>query len=337
MKNIKLAITSVLLLFLIKYNAQTQFPALVEKSEASMEDASGKKHEGIFEYYKLSVYKQNMEKSKLNSLDKDKPWELINKEKGTALFNEITKNLRFEIFPNDDRFYLSSKLSLSATAKEEYEKTGGIMNKKDPKSLIDLSVLSSNLINKNTKNKIDIQQLIPFCCNLLVKEKPIKEKLLFYASLQNTTPSNLIGDITVHLQLPTEYEKVEVTKQDLGKTIAIPNNQKVKIIEFTENKIHFEVQNGEKLKSKLAFDNAERNYFSANMVSDYYQFFRNNPNLEYKDFEKKYDAFKKSDSSNKDSNRVYIYSLDANLSQFYFYSPNEKTILKKDLTISVSN
>lgn len=334
----------IILLICISAKAQksVEYPQLIDEKENyyanySNEDYKSKYHQEYAFYYKRTITKDGQSQSdKIKS--KILPWEIVKKYNPKELFSQISNSIKIEDF-GDDRLNISMVYDLSAEQLKELQQTRGIVDQEKLTDLLRVNILATEINNKTNNKKIELGQYwTPFCCNLIPNDNPTKEKFIYYNSIksENVKFPNLSGNVAVRLELPTDFILKEITKNDIGKIIEIAENQKVKLIEFVDNKIHFEVQNKEKLKAEIAFVNVSSNEKSINMPKYLYDFFRLNPKMKYSEFEKEYQRLVDKKESNLDENVVYIYSLEDKPEKFYFYMPNEKTMLNKEITLKIN-
>lgn len=339
----KLITLTSILLFFISAKAQISgaYAPLIDEKDAyyatySSEDYKSKYHQEYAFYYKTATTKDSQIKSDeiKNELP---PWEIIKRDNPKDFFNQIINSIKVEDF-GDDKLNISLVYNLSAEQIREFQQTRGIVNKEKLVDLLRVNILSTEIYNKTDHKKIELgKSWTPFCCNLLPNDNPTQEKFIYYNYIksENINFKNLTGTIAVQLQFPTEYIVKYITQKDVGTIIEIAGNQKIKLIEFVDNKIHFEVQNKEKLKSEIKFADVSSNVKSISMPKYYYNFFRSNPKMKYAEFEKEYHKFVEKEEDNLDENMVYIYSLEGKPDRFYIYGPSQKTMLSKEITLKM--
>jgi len=315
-----------ILLITISTKAQksVEYPQLIDEEEDyyanySNEDYKSKYHQEYAFYYKRTITKDGLSKS--NKIKNELlPWEIIKKSNSGDFFNQIINSIKVEDF-GDDKLNISMLYDLSTEQLKEFQQTRGIVTKEKLLDLLRINILSTKINNKTNNKEIELGKYwTTFCCNLVPNDNPSKEKFIYYNSIksENTIFKNLSGNITVQLELPTEYMVKEITKNDIGKIIEIAENQKIKLIEFVDNKVHFEVLNNEKLKSEIKFTNVSSNVKSIYMPKYFYNFFRLNPKMKYVEFEKEYQKFVDKEEENLDENIVYVYSFEGKPDKFFF-------------------
>ncbi|MBF7090852.1 hypothetical protein IUY40_04780 [Flavobacterium sp. ALJ2] len=331
----------ILLLFIsAKAQENETYPQLIDEKEDyytnySYEDYKSQYHQEYTFYYKRATTKDS--KSQINNLqDRLLPWEIIDKYNPKYFFNQIINSIRVEDF-GDDKLNISMVYDLSTEQLKEFKQTRGIVNKEKLLDLLHVNIISTDIINTTTNKQIELDKSwTSFCCNLLPNDTPTKERFIYYTYIKNknTNFKNLSGTITVQLELPTAYIVKEITKNDIGKTIEIAENQKIKLIEFVDNKIHFEILNKEKLKSEIKFTNVSSNVKSIYMPKYLYHFFRLNPKIKHLEFEKEYQKLLDIKEENLEENIVYVYTLKGRPEKFYLL--NKKTVLKKEIVLKIN-
>lgn len=337
-----ITIISMLLVFIsAKAQVSEAYAPLIDEKEDyyatySKEDFKSKYHQEYAFYYKAATTKDSH--IKVGKIKNElPPWELIKKYNPTDFFSQITNSIKVEDF-GDEKLNISLVYDLSAEQVREFQQTRGIVNTEKLVDLLHINILSTEIYNKADRKKIELgKSWTPFCCNLLPNNNPTQEKFIYYNYIktENINFKNLTGNIAVQLQFPTEYVIKEITKKDVGKIIEIAGNQKIKLIEFVDNKIHFEVLNKEKLKNEIKFVGVASNVKSISMPKYFYNFFRSNPKMKYAEFEKEYHKFVEKEDDNLDENMVYIYSLEGKPDRFYIYGANQKTMLNKEITLKM--
>lgn len=342
MKKLQTLIFTLLIFISAKAQVSEEYPQLIDEKENyysnySYEDYKSKYHQAYALYYKRATTKDSQSNSG-KIMHKLLPWEIINKHNPNDFFNQAINSIKVEDF-GDERLNISMVYDLNTEQLKEFQKTRGIVNKEKLSDLLRINILSAEIINKTNSEKIELDKFwTPFCCNLVPNDNATKEKFIYYNSIKSgkTAFKNLSGSIVVELELPTEYFVKEITKNDIGKIIEIAGNQKIKLIEFVDNKVHFELLNKEKLKSEIKFLNVSSNIKSIYMPKYLYTFFRLNPKMKYVEFEKEYQKFVAKEEDNLDKNLVYVYTLEDKPDKFYFYMPNEKTMLKKEIVLKLN-
>lgn len=161
--------------------------------------------------------------------------------------------------------------------------------------------------------------------------------MFFYDYLGKSDLKDITGTVDIQVSLPTEYSVVKITKNDVGKTIDIGENQKIKLQEFVDNKVHFEVIGNEKLRTEVTFSNLSANVKSYYTPKFLYQFFCLNSEMKYKEFEKNYKKFLEKEETDLEKNKVYVYTLYGKPDAVFFYHKKEETMLKKDLKLEIRN
>lgn len=338
MKKLLLLFTILSLFNSCNGQSNNSYPKLIDETENyyekySYEDYKEKYHKEYAFYYKRTVTRDSKSQAE-NLTDKILPWEILKKYSPKDFFNQITNSIRIEN-TDDDRLSISMDYDLTKEEIKEYQQTGGILNKDDLSDLLSVEILHSDILNTQTNKKTELENnWTRFCCNLIPydSENPIKKQSFYYKNVDNA--KSLSGSITFKIELLTEYTVTEINKNDIGKTIEIGGNQKIKLIEFVDNKVHFEVMNNEKLLSEIEFINVSPTVKNISMPKYLYDFFRLNPKMKYSEFEKEYQKFLDTKEDDLEKNNVYVYTVEGKPDKFYFYSP--KTKLSKDILIKVN-
>lgn len=172
---------SIILLFLIQnVFCQVQYPKLIDEKD----NPSNSNHHKDEYFQEFLIYQSTVTKDSTNltteKRDKVFLWEIIKNDNPQTFFNEIAKSIKIENPENDNKFALSASYNLSSEKINEYKTTGGIINRDDLSDLLEVKILSSNLIDNKTSEKLDLKNdLTGFCCNLMTDTNPIQEKCFF--------------------------------------------------------------------------------------------------------------------------------------------------------------
>ncbi len=330
----------VVLLFVVPCKAQNnRYPQLIDEQEDYYANYSYADYKREFHHQYAFFYKRTVTKDSKSHGETVKngqlPWEILKNSNPNGFFNQITNSIKIEDL-GEERFNITVSYDLTDSQISEYRKTRGIDNTNNLLSLLTFEVLSTDITNTATKEKVVFEKnWVKSCCDIFPTENPTKERLSFY-NHKHIAPKQCVGSISVKLKLPVEYSATEITQNDIGKTIETVENQKIKLIEFIDNKVHFEVLNSEKLKSEIKFINVSPTVKHVYMPKYLYDVFRTNPKMKYSKFEKEYQKHLDTEDGDLEENTVYVYTLEGKPDKFYFYSPVEKTLLEKEITLNLN-
>lgn len=330
----------VILLFVVPCKAQNnKYPQLIDEQEDyyanySYADYKREFHQEYAFFYKRTVTKDS--KSYSETIKNEQLlWVILKSSNPKEFFSQITNSIKIED-RGKERLNITASYDLTDEQINEYQRTGGIENKDKLSDLLTFEILSTDITNTTTKEKVTFDEnWVKSCCDIFPTKNPTKERLFFY-NHKHIDLKQCSGSISVRLRLPAAYSVTEITQNDIGKTIEIAGNQKIKLIEFIDNKVHFEVLNNEKLKSEIKFTNVSPTIKRINIPKHLYDIFRTSPKMKYSKFEKEYQKYLDTEDDNLEENTVYVYTLEGKPDKFYVYSPVEKTLLEKELTLNLN-
>lgn len=318
-----------------------EFPKLIDEipdnSELYFSGNLENEFHNEYTYYKKSTTKDSRSKNDKDDIkNKLLPWEILKQYNPHDFFNQVTNSINIKDL-DDNRISIGIYYDLTAEQIYNYHNSIGIRTEAHISDLLKFNVISTDLIDILTNKKVEFKdQWISFCCTLFPRDNPTKYNLSYINSLKNVNFNNLKGKITIQLELPVAYEVIEITKNDIDKIIEVSENQKIKLIEFDDNKVHFELLNGVEFKSEIEFVNVSSTKNSIFMAKYLYAFFRSRPNMNYSQFEKRYNQFIEKKEEKLEENLVYVYTLKSEPDKFYIYSPRKESMLKKEITLNIN-
>ena len=147
----------------------------------------------------------------------------------------------------------------------------------------------------------------------------------------------LNGYVDIEIEIPTEYEKVEITKNNIGDKITI-GGQTLQIIEFDANVLHYKLFDTRDRKSNIYIDNCNGNFGEDFIPENIYAKYRNNEGLDYNSFSKTY-VLSELDKIKPAENGNYVSILKSDECQFekvFFYCPVNSKLVKAKIKIPVN-
>lgn len=295
MKNILL-----LLIFPLIASCQTkEYQELINK--VPKYNKADYEKENILEF---SVYENantkntNLPKAKIVA-NKKYPWETSESEKRIAeLANQIQKTItattdapsNYNKEPSSTICFYSLVDNFFTTQQfTEYKKTGSITTQKSVLDYIKATITSYDLTNeKNEKIKLKSNLLARVSGGFQEKNGKLLDGIGFETlGMGEAKYLKLNGYVDIEIEIPTEYEKVEITKNNIGDKITI-GGQTLQIIEFDANVLHYKVFDTRDRKSNIYIDICNGNFGEDFIPESIYASYRNNVGLDFNPFTKIY-------------------------------------------------
>jgi hypothetical protein len=339
-----------ILIFPLLVSCQSKdYPELINKVAKYDNNDYEKEHFSEFAIYEEATTKNiNLPKAKILA-NKKYPWETSASEKRTVeLANQIKKTItattdgasEYNKEPSSticfyslvDNFFTEQQLS-------EYKKTGTITTQKSILDYIKATIIAYELTNeKNEKIKLKSEVLGHVGGGFEEKNGKLLDGIGFETLVMgNSEYLRLNGYIDIEIEIPTEYEKVEITKNDIGNKFSI-GEQKIQILEFDANVMHYKLFDTRDRKSSIYIDDRNGNFGEVTIPESLYIKFRNNQGLDYNSFLKKYKEFGL-DKIEQTMEGNYVSVLKSDECQFekvIFYCPVATKVVKTKIRVPVN-
>jgi len=338
-----------LILFSITACQNKSYPELINKNSEFSDADFNKEHFQEFLVYEDITTKNNALPKAKPSEKKQYPWDvLVSKERTEATLNQIEKSITaitdgasdYNKEPSNS-IYFSSLVDNFYTEQQlyQYKKTGSITTQTSILDFIKATVKAYDLTNeKNEKIKLNGENLGLNGAGFEEKNGKLLEGIAFQTmGMGDSKYLRLNGYVDIEVEIPVEYEKIEITKNDIGDKFNI-GGQKVQILEFDANAIHYKLFGSDSKNFSIYIDNCNGNYGSVQSPESIYDQFRNNQGLDYDSFVKKYKEFglDKMENTN-DANFVSaLKSDDCQLEKVFFYCPITSKLIKKTIRVPVN-
>ncbi|MFB9079995.1 hypothetical protein ACFFLS_08895 [Flavobacterium procerum] len=335
-----------LLILLFSITAcKKEFPDLLNKElKYSDKDFSGAHFQDFSVYENVTTKNSKIPKAKTNT-KKQYPWEIaISQKRAEETADQIKKSITaitdgasdYNKEPSSsiyfyalvDNFYTKEQLS-------EYEKTESITTQKSILDYIKATVKSYELTNeKNEKIKLNQNGLGLNLGGFETKNGKLLQGIAFQTmGMGNSEYLRLKGHVVIEIEIPVEYEKEEISENNIGDTFTI-GGQKVQILEFDADVIHYKLFDSDAENFSIYVDN----YGKIKIPENTYTKFRNNQGLDYDSFLKKYKEFGLENMQYPDKGNFVsvLRSDDSQLEKVFFYSPKASKLVKKTIRIPVN-
>lgn len=340
-----LLILSILPLIVACQNKK-EYPNLIDKVSTYSDKDYGKEHFTEFQIYEEATTKNSkLPKSKIIE-KKTYPWNTTSsKERIEKTLKEIEKSIKVGSGPvlfyenTSSVIRFSTLISNFYSQKQiaEYKKTGMITTEKSVLDYIKAEVKSYDLVNeKNQKIKLNQEVLGLNLGGFEEKNGNLLEYLGFETMGINGEYATLKGFIEIEIKIPTEYEKIEITQNSIGKKYTI-GEQEIQILEFDANVLHYKLFDSDDSDFNdyiLGVNNSS----SVQIPESIYEKFRQNQGLDYPNFIKKYKEFGLEKMSNlKEKNFItIIQNDDLKIEKVFFYKPQNDDIIKRTIKVPVN-
>jgi len=326
-----------------------EYPDLINKQLKYSDKDYDKKHFQDFSVYEDVTTKDDKTPKAKIVAKKQYPWEIsISQKRAEQTMHQIEKSITavtdgasdYNKAPSSsiyfsslvDNFYTKEQLS-------QYEKTGSITSQRSILDYIKATVKTYDLTNeKNEKVQLNQNELGLNIGGFEEKNEKLLERIAFSTmGIGNLEYLTLKGYVNIEIEIPVEYEKVEITNQNIGDKISI-GGQKIQILEFDANVIHYKLSDNNSKKISIYIDNCNGNYGGVEIPENVYNKFRNNQGLDYNSFLKKYKEFDldKIENTNQGDYVSILKSDDCQLEKVFFYCPVNSKLVKKTIRVPVN-
>lgn len=339
-----------LLLILFSITAcQKEYSDLINKELNYSDKDFNKTHFQEFRIYEDITTKNNKLPKAATNTKKQYPWEIsISQKRAEETLKQIEESIiamtdgasDYNKEPSSS-IYFSSLVNNFYTRQQlsEYEKTGSITSQISILDYIKATVKNYELTNeKNEKIKLNGDVLGLNIGGFEKKNGKLLEGIAFETlGMGKSEYLRLNGYIVIEIEIPVNYEKVEITKNNIGDQFII-GEQKVEILEFDANVIHYKLFDTNSKKFSIYIDNCNGNYGEIESPENVYKKFRNNQGLDYDSFVKKYKEFglDKMIYTNKGNFVSTLRSDDCQLEKIFFYTPTASKLVKKTIRVPVN-
>lgn len=325
------------------------YPDLINKESKFSDSDFTKEHFQEFLIYEDITTKNNKLPKPKPSAKKQYPWMLsVSKERTEETLNQIEKSIiaitdgasDYNKEPSNsinfsslvDNFYTEQQLS-------EYRKNRSITTQSSILDYIKATIKKYDLTNeKNEKIKLNGEVLGLGGGGFEEKNGKLLEGIVFQTlGMGDSKYLRLKGYVDIEVEIPVEYEKIEITKSDIGDKFSI-GDQKIQILEFDANAIHYKLFNSDSQNFSVYIDNCNGNYGSVQSPENVYDKFRDNQGLDYASFLKKYKEFglDKMENPNEGNFVSVLKSDDCQLEKVFFYCPITSKLAKKTIRVPVN-
>ncbi|MDM1346909.1 hypothetical protein HX017_08400 [Myroides marinus] len=335
-----LLITSILLTTYTVFS-QNSYPSLKEREDLSMymdnkrENINKEFYEEYYNQYLTAISKNShaeIGKSNTSSL----PWNLILKHNPKTFFESVVNSITFQNL-EDNKYMFKIKRPMSTEEINEQRTTGGFKVKDNLTDLLKIKIMSNTLVNTKKNKKVTIDNpVMQSTGSWYPKIDPLYLEYCYFNYLDNI--NDIEGDVNVQISLPTEYEVTEINQQQLGQTIEVTKELKIKILAFEDDALHFEILDNKTLDIDILFNEEKGGSYSFEVTKKIYDFFRIHANLDFTKFTREISKY--SDSATEDKshdNIVHVYTFQNKIGKFYLYRPIEKTKLTENLTLTLEH
>lgn len=274
------------------------------------------------------------------------PWNLTSsKARIEQTFSEIEKSITAEsgiVLPTEkssDIISFSMLISNYYSLKqlEEYKNTGSITTEKSILDNLRAKVKSYELVNeKNEKIKLNQEVLGINLGGFEEKNGQLLEWIGFKTLGMQGEFTKLKGFVEIEISLPTEYDKVEITKKSIGEKYSI-GDEKIQILEFDANVLHYLLLGGESsdFYCKIPGNSSPD---ALSLSESMYDKLRKNQGLDFAGFEKKYKefGFENAQNSNEKNSVVVIKNDNFQLDKVFFFKAKNSGIVSKTIKVPIA-
>lgn len=293
----------------------------------------------------FSIYKKATTKSKAVAPPKenDIPWQkTISETVANDIVNQIDKNL---IVVSDEaagftkspsrQVIFSTQLMFSSDVRSVYEKEEKLPLKEVIMQHLKGIILDHKLVNeKNEAIHLPNDELTISLYNSTDDGNNLSSEFFFKTSTLGLAEYlNLVGFIDIEIEMVVTYELKMIDKNSIGSIIEF-NDQKVEILEFDENVIHYKTEGDRNFEVFL--DGCNNDNSSVGIPAVVYEKFRENQGLDYNTFIEKRNVFGIDNiDQSKNVNWVSIIKCDEYaLKNVFFYHPAK--VIKKRIRVPVT-
>jgi hypothetical protein len=330
--------------------AQKKYPPLQNEANILTLQTIDNKYYDVFSCYQ-KVTTKNDSIAKNSECSKNcYPWDdpVSGEEKVKRIINEIEKSIVAYRSENatipSNNIDITFKIDvLSEEQKEKYNKENYIYIPFNYLKQIGVKVSGYKLYNeKQTEIKLKDPGIMCFNADPQKEENNIYLKAVYSIS-DNESDFNyykLTGYINLEFEIITEYEKVLVTANDIGKEVTIGNDT-IKVLALESNVFHFSYDGTKKYDFRIYINDciAHQQWAqlreSTSVYQTVYDVFRANPGLDFDTFKSKLE--KKEITWEKSTTGVRILrASECRIDSVYLYRPIPSKILKKTIQVPVN-
>lgn len=343
-------ILKTILIFPLMVSCQSKdYPELINKVAKYDNNDYEKEHFQDFAVYEDATTKNiNSPIAKILA-NKKYPWETSASEKrivelanqiketitattdGASDYNKEPSNTIY-FYSLVDNFFTAQQLS-------EYKKTGTITTQKSILDYINAKIISYELTNeKNEKIKLKSEVLGRVGGGFQVKNGKLLDGIGFETlGMGKSEYLRLNGYVEIEIEIPTEYDKVEITKNNIGEKVTI-GGQMLQILEFDANVLHYKLIDTRDRKSSIYIDNCNGNFGEVYIPESLYIKFRNNQGLDYSSFLKKHKefGFDKIEQTMEGNHVSVLKSDECQFEKIVFYCPITTKVVKTKIRVPVN-
>ncbi|WP_026976844.1 hypothetical protein [Flavobacterium tegetincola] len=345
----KKIIVMVLFPLIFACQGKKEYPELIDKQEARNADEDyEKEHFQEFLVYEDVTTKDGKTAKSTKNDQTQYPWENSTSAiRAEQTLTEIEHSIQartdgaseYNKTPSRS-IYFTSLVSNYFTAKqlEEYKKTGGITSEKSVLNYIKAKVISYELTNeKNEKIKLSQEVLGLNKGGIDDETGKLLEGIGFQTLGMDAEYLRLKGFVDIDIEIPTTYEKIEITKDNIGDKFTIAG-QKIEVLELDANAFHYKLFDNKSETFDIYVDKCNGNYGKIQIPESVYRKFRNNQGLDYNSFLKKYKEFGLDKMENKKEEN-YITALksdECEIERIFLYCPIASKLVKKTIRVPVN-
>lgn len=345
----KKIIVMVLFPLIVACQGKKEYPELIDKKEVRHNDEDYEKQ--YFQEFLIyeDVTTKDSKISKSKKIEQSQyPWQnSTSTKRAEQTLNEIEHSIVASTDGASDSnknpsssIYFTSSVSNYFTEKQlaEYKKTGGITSEKSPLDNLKAKVISYELTDENSQ-KVKLTQEVLGLNNGGIDDETGKllEGISFQTLGMDSKYLRLKGHVDIQIELPTDYEKIEITKNNIGETFKI-GGQKIEVLEFDANAFHYKLFDNDTENFEIYVDKCNGNSGRVQIPESLYNKFRNNQGLDYNSFLKKYKEFGLDKMENKkEANYITAFKSDeCEIEKIFLYCPEASRIVKKTIRVPVN-
>lgn len=345
----KKLILFLILPLVISCEHKKEFPELINKAESmhSDKDYDQKNYQDFLVYENATTKNSKIPKGNVN-VKNQYPWEnSASKKRAEETLSEIENSIKAETDGASESnknpsgsIYFTSLVNNYFTDQQlaEYKRSGNIQNENSPLDYLKAKVKTYDLTNeKNEKIKLDSDVLGINQGGLEDSNGKLLEGIAFETlGMGGSKYLTLKGFVEIEIEMPVGYDKVEVTKDDLGKKFSI-SGQKIQVLEFDANVFHYLLLDSDSKNFSIYVDPCNGNSSSVQIPESIYKKFRINQGLDYQSFMKKFKEFgvdKIKDAEEKNYVTI-LKSDDCQIDKIFLYSQTASNLVKKTIRVPV--
>lgn len=332
--------------YLMACQNKTDYPKLIDKAANYSDSDYAKEHFQDFQVYEDVTTKNTKLPAAPKTNKEIYPWDSSSsKDRVEKTFSEIEKSITAEsgivlsTETSSDVLSFTMLVSNYYSPKQldEFKKTGSITTENSILDNLKAEIKSYELVNeKNEKIKLNQEVLGINIGGFEEKNGQLLEWIAFKTLGMQGKFTTLKGFVEIEISLPTEYDKLEITKKNIGHKLSI-GDQKIQILEFDANVLHYLLLTGKSSDFSYKIIGSKSSQ-ALEIPESVYDKFRQNQGLDFASFEKKYKEFglENAQNSNEKNSVVVIKNDDFQLDKVFFYKAKDAGIIKKTIKVPVS-